>query len=139
MGGPEREGAGREDASTPEAPVERWRLAPQERRLAGLMSEFRRRQRLRPDLVVRSWWTPAREGDASPRFGFVLEYCPRGSVSVELAVRGDRVTVEGPAGTREVPLFLCDGWRIGDQDAGSPETLANHLLRLADRALDEAD
>jgi hypothetical protein len=113
-------------------------LSPGQDRLVGLVAEFRRRQRVRPDLVVRPWWAaPGRPGEA-PRLGFVLEYCPGGRESVEIVVRGERVTVEGPSGTVEAVLDLSAGWRLDGCETGSPETLANHLLRLADRALGEA-
>ncbi len=111
-------------------------LAPREQRLLDLIEELLRRQRRRPDMVVRPWWTPTSGVDDVSRVGFVLEYCPGGVVSVELAVRGDRVTVDGPGGASEVPLRLSECWEIDGVDAGSPEILANHLLRLADRALE---
>jgi hypothetical protein len=111
---------------------------PREERLIQLIEEFRRRQRRCPDLVVRPWWTPAEANGQHPRIGFVLEYCPGGRESVEVVVREDRVTVEGPVGARETGLDLTAGWRLDGTDAGSPETLANYLLRLADRALEDA-
>ncbi len=114
-------------------------LAPHEERLLRLLAEFRRRQRQRPDLVVRPWWTPVPEGSAAPRLGFVLEYCPDGAASVELTVRGNRVTVEGPFGAANVPLSLATGWEIDGVDAGSPETMANHLIRWADQALETVE
>lgn len=111
-----------------------------EDRLTRLMQEFRRRQRERPDLVVRPWWTTsedlARERERTA--GFVVEYCPRGVESAELAVRRDRVRVEGPGGLRELPLDLSDGWRLGDQEVSCAELMANHLLAVADRLLGEA-
>lgn len=112
-------------------------LRPSEIRLIGLLEEFRRRQRVRPDLAVRPWWSPGEAG-ASGQVGFVVEYCPDGRSSAELAVRRRRVTVEGPRGAKDVDLALDSGWFLGDLDTGSPETLANHLLRLADRVLEDA-
>jgi hypothetical protein len=112
-------------------------LSPSEQRMAGLIEEFRRRQRRRPDLVVRPWWTPPGTDGFPLRLGFVMEYCPGGRDSVELAARDGRVTVEGPVGARDVVLDLGAGWVLGGVDAGSPEILANLLLRLADRALEE--
>jgi hypothetical protein len=35
-------------------------------------------------------------------------------------------------------LDLETGWVLDGVETGSPETLANHLLRLADRTLPEA-
>jgi hypothetical protein len=107
------------------------------RRLMGLIEEFRRRQRVRPDLAVRPWWSPGADG-APGRLGFVVEYCPEGRESAEVVVRHGRVTVEGPRGVLESVLDLESGWVLDGADAGSPETLANHLLRLADRTLAEA-
>jgi hypothetical protein len=107
------------------------------RRLMGLIEEFRRRQRVRPDLAVRPWWSPGADG-APGRLGFVVEYCPEGRESAEVVVRAGRVTVEGPRGVLEAALDLESGWVLDGVDAGSPETLANHLLRLADRTLAEA-
>lgn len=131
--GPERSGP-----STGEG-YSRVTLAPAEEGLVGLMEEFRRRQRRRPDLVVKPWWTPARPEPGRERLGFVVEYCPHGQRSAELVVRATRVTVEGPGGALEAPLALGGGsWAIDGRDVGSPETLTNHLLRLADRALGEA-
>jgi hypothetical protein len=114
-------------------------LPPADERLIGLMEEFRRRERRCPDLVVRPWWTQPGEDGSTPRLGFVVEYCPSGRASVDLVVRGGRVTVDGRLGAREVPLDLADGWRFGGVETGSPETLANHLLRLADRVLAEEE
>jgi hypothetical protein len=111
-------------------------LPPAEGRLIRLMEEFRRRQRQRPDLVVRPWWTPPGEDGTTARVGFVVEYCPGGRESAELVVRGDRVTVDGPRGAREAPLDLAAGWGLDGTDTRSPETLANHLLRLADGVLE---
>jgi hypothetical protein len=111
---------------------------PREERLIELIEEFRRRQRRCPDLVVRPWWTLAEAEGLHPRIGFVVEYCPGGRESVEVVVREDRVRVEGPLGARETGLDLTAGWRLDGADAGSPETLANYLLRLADRALEDA-
>lgn len=113
-------------------------LPPREARLLQLMEEFFRRQRRCPNLVVRPWWT-APGGDGVPmRVGFVVEYCPRGRESVELVVRSARVTVDGRLDALEAELDLDDGWALGGTETGSPETLANHILRLADRALEEA-
>lgn len=112
-------------------------LPPDERRLVELMEEFRRRQRRRPDLVVRPWWTAGEDG-LRGRVGFMVEYCPTGSASAEVAVRLERVTVEGPSGATEAALELASGWFLDGSDTKSPETLANHLLRLADRTLGEA-
>ncbi|MFP4624554.1 MAG: hypothetical protein ACLFRX_10280 [Gemmatimonadota bacterium] len=114
-----------------------------ERRLARLLEEFTRRQRESPTLVVRPWWWPGAERSDAGRgsggaFGFVVEYCPAGEECAEIAVRVDRVRVEGPTGAREARLDLAAGWRLGSEDVGYPETLANHLLRLADRVLNEA-
>jgi hypothetical protein len=106
-------------------------------RIMELMEEFRRRQQQRPDLAVRPWWTQGKDG-GPPRLGFVVEYCPGGRESAEVVIRGCRVTVEGPGGVLEAGLDLNGGWLLDDVDAGSPETLANHLLRLADRLLDAA-
>jgi hypothetical protein len=108
-----------------------------ERRLIRLIEEFRARQRRCPNLAVRSWFTPSDDGQPA-RLGCVIEYCPDGQRSVEVAVRHDRVTVEGPAGALEAPLDLTDGWVLDGRDTGSPETLANYLIRMADRALGEA-
>lgn len=120
-------------------------------RLTGLMEEFRRRQRERPDMVVRPWWAsgppvgsgeaveaaPGRTGRRSA-VGFVVEYCPAGVESVEIAVRRDRVRLEGPAGVRQATLELAAGWELEGVDVGCPELLANHLLSMADRLLGEA-
>jgi hypothetical protein len=108
-----------------------------ERRVIQLMEEFQRRQQRRPDLAVRPWWTPAAQGGAG-RVGFVVEYCPGGRESAELVVRGCRLTVEGPGGVVETRMDLARGWMLDGVDTGSPETLANHLLRLADQVLAEA-
>jgi hypothetical protein len=112
------------------------RMRGSARRLMALIDEFRRRQRVRPDLAVRPWWSPGADG-APGRLGFVVEYCPAGRESAELVVRCGRVTVEGPRGVLEAVLDLESGWVLDGVDAGSPETLANHLLRLADRTLAE--
>lgn len=118
---------------------ERSDLGPWEKRLVVLIEEFGRRQRMRPDLVVRPWWSQGPPEPGRPRVGFVVEYCPDGQRSAELRVRGTRVTVEGPGGSAEALLRLDgDRWELDGRDAGCPETLANHLLRLADRALGEA-
>lgn len=111
-----------------------------EERLTRLMKEFSRRQRERPDLVVRPWWSPRHaDADGARRaVGFVVEYCPHGVESAEMAVRADRVRVEGPGGLREAPLDLRSGWRIGGEDVRCPELMANHLLSMADRLLGEA-
>lgn len=107
-----------------------------ERRLVELMEEFRGRQRRRPDLVVRPWWTPV-EGGLRKRVGFVVEYCPTGRTSAEVIVRLERVTVDGPGGVVEARLDLGSGWWLDGTDTRSPQTMANYLLRLADRALAE--
>lgn len=118
-------------------------LSPAEGRLTALMEEFRRRQRERPDMVVRPWWAPGgpeavgRTGRRSA-VGFVVEYCPRGIDSVEMAVRRDRVRLEGPGGMRQASLELGSGWRLDGADVRCPELLANHLLSMADRLLGEA-
>lgn len=109
-----------------------------ERRLTRLMKEFSRRQRERPDLVVRPWWSSRDAGGGRRAVGFVVEYCPHGVESAEMAVRPDRVRVEGPCGLREAPLELDNGWWIAGEDVGCPELLANHLLSIADRLLGEA-
>lgn len=110
-----------------------------EDRLTRLMQEFRRRQRERPDLVVRPWWTTSEVFPEMGRTtGFVVEYCPRGVESAELAVRRDRVRVEGPGGLRELPLDLSEGWLLGGEEVTCPELMANHLLAVADRLLGEA-
>lgn len=114
-------------------------LTAGEERLVRLMEEFRSRQRRRPDLVVRPWWSSGPSEPGRARVGFVVEYCPDGQRSAELRVRGSRVTVDGPVGSIEAVLQLDEGrWELDGRDAGCPETLANHLLRLADRALGEA-
>lgn len=109
-------------------------------RLNRLMKEFIRRQRERPDLVVRPWWSSDDAGPDGTRRadGFVVEYCPRGVESAEMAVRPDRVRVEGPSGLREAPLDLAGGWRIAGDDVGCAELMVNHLLAMADRVLGEA-
>lgn len=106
-------------------------------RLRRLMEEFRRRQRECPDLVVRPWWVADGTGSRAA-VGFVVEYCPRGVESAELAIRRDRVRVEGPGGVREARLELETGWLLDGEDRHSPETVANHLLSMADRLLEEA-
>jgi hypothetical protein len=108
-----------------------------EGRVIELMEEFQRRQQRRPDLAVRPWWRRGEEG-VPGRVGFVVEYCPGGRDSAELVVRGCRLTVEGPAGVLEARMDLAQGWLLEGVETGSPETLANHLLRLADRLLEEA-
>lgn len=113
-------------------------LSPSEERLIELVEEFRSRQRRRPNLVVRPWWTPPEAEGLPPRIGFVVEYCPGGRESVEILVRESRVTVDGPKGVREADLDLSRGWELEGRETGSPETLANYLIRLADRALGEA-
>jgi hypothetical protein len=132
-GWPEVDGAGVDG-------VQGWgepgRLRGPARRLVALIEEFRRRQRIRPDLAVRPWWSPGTDG-APGRLGCVVEYCPEGRESAEVVVRCGRVTVEGPRGLLEAVLDLESGWVLDGVDAGSPETLANHLLRLADRTLAE--
>jgi hypothetical protein len=112
-------------------------LSGEEERVIELMREFRHRQQRRPDLAVRPWWSAGEAGTAG-RVGFVVEYCPGGRDSAEMVVRGCRLTVEGPAGVLEAVLDLADGWLLDGLDTGSPETLANHLLRLADRVLEAA-
>ena len=111
-------------------------VRPAERRLLELMDEFTRRQHVCPDLVVRFWFASAAEEPRGRRpVGFVVEYCPRGVDSAELAVRLDRVRAEAPGGVREVSLNLADGWRLDGHDRQCPETLASHLLRMADQLL----
>lgn len=112
-------------------------------RLQSLLEEFRRRQRQRPDLAVRPWWTSGggeSGGGEGSRIvaGFVVEYCPRGVDSVEIAVRPDRVRVEGSGGLRESSLDLGAGWYLDGADVRCPELMANHLLSMADRLLGEA-
>lgn len=149
------EGAGRsrgadpEDGDSPVGEVVEREVAPAspvpgsaDDRLLRLMEEFRRRQRQRPDLVVRPWWTPVENGAVGHQpphgaLGFVIEYCPRGRDTAELAVRRDRVRIEGTSGLREAGLGLSDGWLLEGEDRVCPETLANYLLRLADQLLDE--
>lgn len=118
-------------------------LDPAQERLTSLLEEFRRRQRERPDLAVRPWWTSGGGGEAAGGpdagiVGFVIEYCPRGVESVELAVRRDRVRVEGPGGVRESSLDLVAGWYLDGADVRCRELMANHLLSMADRLLGEA-
>lgn len=112
-----------------------------EERLIGLMEEFERRRRRRPDLVVRPWWAPGEANDLAGRRsrgrrGFVVEYCPGGRESAELAVRRDRVTVEGPGGWDSATLDLDGGWYLDGRDRTCPETMVNYLLRMADGVLD---
>ena len=131
--GPTRDGPGAGEGYS------RVTLAPAEEGLVRLMEEFRRRQRRRPDLVVKPWWTPSPPEPGRERLGFVVEYCPNGRQSAELVVRAGRVTVDGPAGALEASLELAgDRWALDGRDAGCPETLTNYLLRLADRTLGEA-
>ena len=111
-----------------------------ERRLLQLLREFQRRQRRRPDLVVRPWWTPgvgAGDGDGRRRrsLGFVVEYCPQGIESSELAVRSTRARAEGPAGVHYASLDLEHGWYLDGEDRACPETMVNYLLRMAERVL----
>lgn len=114
-------------------------LKPDEEKLVRLMEELGERQRRRPDIVVRPWWSPGPPQAGSPRVGFVLEYCPDGRQTVQLRVRSRRITVEGPAGVVEASLDLQgDRWAVNGEEAGCPELLANHVLRLADQALVEA-
>jgi hypothetical protein len=108
---------------------------PAEQRLLRLMAEFRRRQRERPDLVVRPWLSHGEEGAGEAAVGFVVEYCPGGVETAELRVRHDRATVEGPGGTRAAAMCLRDGWVFEGADVRGPELLANHLLRLAGTTL----
>jgi hypothetical protein len=111
---------------------------PSDERLIRLMTEFRRRQQRCPNLVVRPWWTTSGDGERL-RVGFVVEYCPHGRESAELVVRQGRVTVDGPAATCDATLDLVDRWELDGVDTRSPETLANHLLRLADGVLGEEE
>ena len=108
---------------------------PAEQRLLRLMAEFRRRQRGRPDLVVRPWLSHGDPAGAEPGVGFVVEYCPEGRAAAELRVRHDRAVAEGPAGLREAALCLRTGWRYEGADVRGPELMANHLLRLAGATL----
>ena len=108
---------------------------PPEQRLLRLMGEFRRRQRERPDMVVRPWLSHTDTGTDEPGIGFVVEYCPCGVACAELRVRWDRAVAEGPAGAQEATLCLRGGWIFNDSDVRSPELMANHLLRLAERTL----
>lgn len=112
----------------------------EEERLGRLMEEFRERQRRRPELVVRPWWAQGPDGPPGRRgsLGFVVEYCPDGVQSVEIAVRLDRVRLDGPGGVRELGLALEAGWWLDGEDTGSPALLANHLLSRADGLLSEA-
>lgn len=112
-------------------------LDPEEARLVALMDEFRRRQRKRPDVAVRPWWTPGTGSKGRGTIGFVLEYCPRGVDSAQVVVRTGRVTAEGPAGVREAGIDLRSGWIFDSRDAGCPETFANYLIRLAGQTLGE--
>lgn len=111
-----------------------------ERRLTRLMQEFRRRQSERPDMVVRPWWTASGELELGSEIttGFVVEYCPRGVESAELAIRRDRVRVEGPGGLQELSLDLSESWRLAGDEVTCPELMVNHLLAVADRLLGEA-
>ena len=113
---------------------------PADERLIRLMEEFRTRQRKCPNLVVRPWWTPYEPSDADTgggATGFVVEYCPGGVESAELAVRRDRVRVEGPAGVAHATVDLDAGWILDGEDRRCQETMANYLLRMADRLLGE--
>lgn len=104
---------------------------PSEQRLLRLMAEFRRRQRERPDLVVRPWLSHDEPGSGAMGIGFVIEYCPDGVSCAELRIRHDRAVVEGPEGAREAVLCLRGGWVFEGTDVRGPELMANHLLRLA--------
>jgi hypothetical protein len=107
-----------------------------EERLAWLMEEFRERQRRRPELVVRPWWGQGAGGRRERGSqGFVVEYCPGGVESVDVAIRRDRVRLDGPRGVRELPLDLSAGWVLDGEDRETPATLANHLLSRADGLL----
>lgn len=133
----EGERAGRASGGRPDSE------GPGSDRFLSLLNEFRRRQRERPDLVVRPWWTSgdgegAGDGESGVVAGFVVEYCPRGVESVELAVRRDRVRVEGRGELRESSLDLGAGWLLDGADVRCPELMANHLLAMADRLLGEA-
>ena len=108
---------------------------PQEQRLLRLMAEFRRRQRERPDMVVRPWLSDVPESSPDPGIGFVVGYCPDGGEIAELRVRHDRAVVEGPAGSGSATLCLQSGWRFDGADVRGPELMVNHLLRLAERTL----
>ena len=108
-----------------------------EQRLLRLMAEFQRRQRERPDLVVKPWVSHGDEGAGEPGVGFVVEYCPGGAEWAELRIRHDRAVAEGPAGFGEAELCLRDGWRFDGGVVRGPELMANHLLRLAGRTLGE--
>lgn len=131
-GSREAEGGGVGDAESATA------FPPVEQRLLRLMGEFRRRQRMRPDLVVRPWWTPVDADAETPGVGFVVEYCPEGGASAELRIRADRAVVDTPHGSAEARLSLEDGWHFEGEQVAGPELLANHLLRLASRILDVA-
>lgn len=112
---------------------------PAEQRLLRLMAEFRRRQRERPDLVVRPWLSHDEEGAEAgagePAVGFVVEYCPGGVETAELRVRHDGAVAEGPAGTRAAKLDLRAGWVFEGAGVRGPELMANHLLRLTSATL----
>ncbi|MBW3554195.1 MAG: hypothetical protein KY466_11820 [Gemmatimonadetes bacterium] len=108
---------------------------PPEQRLLRLMAEFRRRQRERPDMVVRPWLSQVPDDSPDPGIGFVVEYCPRGGDIAELRVRHDRAVAEGPAGSGEASLCLVADWRFDGADVRGPELMVNHLLRLAERTL----
>jgi hypothetical protein len=127
-------GAGLERSGEGDVPTEDVSIA---QRLTELMEEFRHRERQRPDLVVRPWWTTDAWGNRLSQ-GFVVEYCPTGGESAEIVVRGTRVTVDGPGGVTETRLDLDRGWVLGGLDTRSPQTLMNHLLRLADASFGEA-
>ncbi len=77
-------------------------------------------------------------GGCRSALGFVVEYCPHGVESAEVAVRPGRVRVEAPGGVREATLDLAAGWRLDGEDVRCVESLVNHLLGMADRLLDEA-
>lgn len=123
---------------TPRPQPEETAFDPSEQRLLRLMGEFRRRQRARPDLVVRPWWSPVPADSGEPGVGFIVEYCPEGGASAELRVRGNRATVDAPGGSTEAVLSLQEGWFFEGEDVRGPELMANHLLRLASRILDVA-
>ena len=106
---------------------------PAEQRLLRLMAEFRRRQRERPDLVVRPWFSGAAADSGG--IGFVVEYCPRGSPCAEIRIRHDRALAQGPAGQADAVLGLEKGWLFDDADVRGPELMANHLIRLAETTL----
>jgi hypothetical protein len=108
-----------------------------------LLEAFQERQRKRPELVVRPWWSSdvaavgGRASAGSAAIGFVVEYCPRGIESAEIAVRPGRVRVEVSGGVHESPLDLSGGWHLDGTDVQCAELLVNHLLGIADRLLDE--